>query len=156
MVKTEGMAPAFVLRDQESREVRLEDFQGRWVVLYFYPKDGTSGCTREALDFSMRAGELATLDAVIVGISPDSVKSHANFVVKNGLKLQLLSDPHHEVCERYGVWRMKKMCGRESMGVVRSTFLIDPHGIVKKIWDNVKVDGHGQEVHQALRAMAPG
>ncbi|NLV24816.1 MAG: thioredoxin-dependent thiol peroxidase [Deltaproteobacteria bacterium] len=147
-------APEFCLANKDERNVRLEDYTGRWVVLYFYPKDNTSGCTREAVDFSDMVADFAQKQAVILGISPDSVKSHGKFMEKHGLKVELLSDPDHQVCERYGVWQLKKMCGRESFGVVRSTFLINPEGIIDKVWEKVKVDGHAAAVHDRLCALS--
>ncbi len=144
-------APDFCLPNQDGDEVCLKDFRGRWVVLYFYPKDNTSGCTREATDFTARKGEFEELGAVILGASPDSVKSHANFIVKKGLGLTLLSDPEHEVLGKYGAWQLKKRYGREYMGVVRSTFLIDPEGKIAHAWRNVRVNGHVDAVLEKLR-----
>lgn len=143
-------APDFSLMNKDGAEVTLASLQGHWVALYFYPRDNTPGCTREAIDFSRLAMDFAAKEAVILGISPDSPKSHARFIEKQDLRIALLSDPDHKVCERYGVWQMKKMCGRESMGVVRSTFLINPQGVIEKSWEKVKVEGHADEVHQCL------
>ncbi len=143
-------APAFSLNNKDSKKVKLSDFKGKWIVLYFYPKDNTSGCTKEAIDFTENIAKFKKLKAVIIGISADSEKSHANFIKKHGLKVELLSDPDHNVMEKYGVWQKKKMYGREYMGVVRSTILINPKGIIEKIWEKVKVKGHVKEVHTAL------
>ncbi len=158
-VKNSGLAPGeeapgFCLPNQEGNEICLRDFRGKWVVLYFYPKDNTSGCTREATEFTERKGEFEKLGAVILGVSPDSVKSHANFIVKKGLDLTLLSDPEHEVLEKYGAWQLKKRYGREYMGVVRSTFLIDPDGGIAHAWRNVRVKGHVDAVLERLRRLS--
>ena len=147
-------APDFELANKDGKKVGLKDLSGQWVVLYFYPKDNTSGCTREAIDFSEMLKDFEKKNAVIFGISPDSEKSHQRFVEKHGLKVELLSDPDHAVCEAFGVWQLKKMCGRESMGVVRSTFVINPQGVVEKSWTKVKVDGHAESVLQSLCEMA--
>ncbi|NLC71533.1 MAG: thioredoxin-dependent thiol peroxidase [Desulfuromonadaceae bacterium] len=147
-------APEFCLKNKDEKDIRLDDYAGRWVVLYFYPKDNTSGCTREAADFSEMTEEFAQKQAVILGISPDSAKSHGKFIEKHGLKVELLSDPDHQACQSYGVWQLKKMCGREYFGVVRSTFLINPQGNIEKVWEKVKVDGHADAVHNRLCALA--
>lgn len=128
----------------------LAEAGGKNVVLYFYPKDNTSGCTQEALDFSALLPEFEKEGAVVFGVSPDSEKSHARFAEKHGLKVELLSDPEHTVMERYGVWQLKKMYGKEYKGVVRSTFLINPQGVIEKIWEKVKVKNHAREVQAAL------
>ena len=144
-------APDFCLPDQDSNEVCLEDFRGKWIILYFYPKDNTSGCTREAIDFTEHLDEINSLNAVVLGVSPDSVKSHVRFREKHGLKVTLLSDPEHKVLETYGAWQLKKMYGREYYGVVRSTFLIDPEGKIAFIWPKVKVKGHVEAVIEKLK-----
>ena len=128
MVKEGNKAPAFTLTDKDGQKISLKNYIGKWIVLYFYPKDNTSGCTSEAKDFTDTMPVFKKKGAVIIGISPDSEKSHANFVKKHDLKITLLSDSDHKVLEKYGVWQLKKMYGREYMGVVRSTFLIDPKG----------------------------
>jgi len=143
-------APDFLLPNQEEKSVSLKDFQGQWIVLYFYPKDNTSGCTLEAIEFSNAKEAFEKNNAIIIGVSPDSVKSHCNFINKHNLKILLLSDKEHTVIEAYGAWRLKKVCGKESMGVVRSTFLIDPQGMIQASWDNVKVKNHVDEVKQTL------
>ena len=120
-------------------------------MLYFYPKDNTSGCSREAEEFTAMKERFEKENAVIVGISPDSVKSHKRFIEKHNLNILLLSDPEHKVLEKYGVWQKKKMYGREYIGVVRSTFLISPEGTVKKIWRKVKVKEHVEEVLNTLK-----
>lgn len=143
-------APAFTLPNQDGKEVSIEDYRGKWVVLYFYPKDNTPGCTTEALDFSKLSGEYKKLNSVILGVSPDSQKSHKSFCEKRGLKITLLSDPDKSVLKKFGVWKLKKMYGRESMGVVRTTYLIDPEGTVAHTWPKVSVKGHAEKVKEKL------
>lgn len=143
-------APGFTLPNQEGRDIALKDFHGKWVVLYFYPKDNTPGCSLEAAEFSRDIEEFRKLNAVVLGVSPDSTKSHLNFIQKQGLKVELLSDPEHRTLQAYGVWQKKKMAGREYMGVVRSTFLIDPDGKIARVWSSVKAKGHSEEVRKAL------
>ena len=143
-------APVFCLPNQNGEEICLESFKGDWVVLYFYPKDNTKGCTLEALDFTLNKKEFEKIGATILGISPDSVKSHENFCMKHDLTITLLSDPDHNVLERYGVWKLKKMFGREYHGVERSTFLIDPEGKIAESWRKVKVKGHVDAVKERL------
>ena len=139
-------APQFVLADADEEQLRLKDLLGRWVVLYFYPRDNTPGCTLEAIDFSRLREEFAALDAVIVGVSKDSCQSHRKFAARHGLSLLLLSDPDSTVQKSFGVWRPKKFMGREFLGTVRSTFLIDPAGKIARVWDNVRAAGHADEV----------
>lgn len=146
-------APEFCLKGAQEKEFCLSDFKGSWVVLYFYPKDNTSGCTREAVDFTEKISELQEENAVVLGVSPDNVKSHERFIEKHGLKITLLSDPDHEVLKRYGVWQKKKMYGREYMGVVRTTFLINPDGKIAHIWRKVKVKGHAEMVLETIKAL---
>jgi peroxiredoxin Q/BCP len=153
MLEKGQKAPEFCLKNKDGKEICLSGVAGRWVVLYFYPKDNTAGCTREAIDFSELIPDFTRKGAVVLGISPDSAKSHVKFVEKHSLKVELLSDPDHEVCALYGVWQLKKMCGRESMGVVRSTILINPEGKIEKAWEKVKVDGHASAVHEHLCAL---
>lgn len=139
-------APEFTLADADEEQLRLKDLLGRWVVLYFYPRDNTPGCTLEAIDFSRLREEFAALDAVIVGVSKDSCQSHRKFAARHGLSLLLLSDPDSTVQKSFGVWRPKKFMGREFLGTVRSTFLIDPAGKIARVWDNVRAAGHADEV----------
>ncbi len=146
-------APDFCLPNQNDQEVCLSDLSGKWVVLYFYPKDNTSGCTREAVDFTSHIENFEEMGAVVIGISPDSTKSHRSFIEKKELKLQLLSDGKHEVLEKYGVWQLKKMYGKEYMGVVRSTFLLNPNGKVAHVWRKVRVKGHVDEVLETLKKL---
>jgi len=145
------MAPNFCLPDQDGKVRCLESYRGKYVILYFYPKDNTSGCTREALDFTSKIDEFKKLNAEVIGVSPDSMKSHKKFIEKHGLKITLLSDTEHKVLEMYGAWGLKKRYGREYYGVIRSTFLIDPEGKIIKIWKNVKVKGHVDDVLEALK-----
>ncbi len=146
-------APALDLPRDGGGQVSLADFAGRKVVLYFYPKDDTSGCTAEAIDFSGRLAEFEAAGAVVIGVSKDSVKSHDKFRDKHGLALILASDEHGDVAERYGVWGEKSMYGRKYMGIDRSTFLIDPAGRIARVWRKVKVPGHVEEVLEAARAL---
>lgn len=153
MVKVGEKAPDFKLKDQNGQEVSLSDFKGKWVVLYFYPKDNTPGCTKEAEDFTRLIENFEKLGTVVVGISPDSVESHRRFTEKRNLKVRLLSDPDHRVIESYGAWKLKKRFGKEYYGVVRSTFLIDPDGNVAHIWQNVRVKGHAEAVLQMVEEL---
>jgi peroxiredoxin Q/BCP len=143
-------APNFNLLDPGENSVKLVQFKGKWVVLYFYPKDDTPGCTTEALDFSARLGEFSNLNASVIGVSPDSCKSHQKFIGKHNLSVQLLSDPEHQTLKDYGAWQKKSMYGKEYMGVQRSTYLIDPDGVIRYIWPKVKVKGHADEVRQKI------
>ena len=145
--------PDFSLPDQDGNPRSLSGFSDRWLVVYFYPKDNTSACTLEALDFSSRLSDFEQMDAAVVGVSPDSVKSHANFQVKKELRVTLLSDPEHVLLTEAGVWQKKKLYGKEHMGVVRSTFLVDPAGTVREVWTNVKVPGHVEAVLERLKAL---
>ena len=143
-------APSFELPDQDGKRVRLGDLEGSWAVLYFYPKDNTPGCTTEACEFTEGIQAFKDLDAVVLGCSPDSPESHRKFIAKHDLRLRLLSDPDHEVLERYGAWGEKKMYGRTSQGVIRSTVLIDPEGRIAHHWPKVKAAGHAEAVKQKL------
>jgi peroxiredoxin Q/BCP len=153
MLEVGEKAKEFCLPNQDEVEVCLRDFLGKWVVLYFYPKDNTPGCTTEACDFTLNIEDFKNLDAVILGVSPDSARKHRNFIAKKDLKITLLSDEEKKVLESYGVWQLKKMCGREYMGVVRTTYLIDPEGKVAKRWDKVKVKGHVEDVKKSLEEL---
>ncbi len=143
-------APKFRLRADDGETVSLADFNGRPLVLYFYPKDDTPGCTREACAFRDRRAEIARRGAAVVGISPDSAASHARFRDKYELNFPLLADPDHKVAETFGAWREKNLYGKKSMGIQRSTFLIDGQGVVRRVWRKVSVDGHDDEVLAAL------
>ena len=143
-------APDFTLQDETGTSRRLADFRGQPVVLYFYPKDDTPGCTTEACNFRDGYGQYQKAGVVILGISPDSAKSHAKFKAKYQLPFTLLADEEHKVCELYGVWGRKKFMGKEYDGVFRTTFLIGADGVVLKVFENVKPDGHSAEVLAAL------
>lgn len=146
-------APAFTLTADDGKKVKLSDLQGSPVVLYFYPKDDTPGCTKEACAFRDRKGEMEQLGAKVLGISPDAVESHVKFRDKYGLNFALLADPDHAVAEQYGAWREKNMYGKKTMGIQRSTYLIDASGKVAKVWQRVQVDGHDEEVVEALKSL---
>ena len=152
-LNTGASAPDFTLQDPSENSVSLKDFKGKWMVLYFYPKDNTPGCTVEAIDFTQELPDFKKLDAEILGVSPDSCKSHQKFIKGQKLKITLLSDPDHKMLEKYGVWQLKKFMGREYMGVVRSTFLIDPKGKIAHLWSGVKVEGHADEVKTKLKEL---
>lgn len=144
-------APEFTLMASNGQEVSLSDYQGRKVVLYFYPKNMTPGCTQEACSFRDANADIEAQGAVILGISPDELKSHTKFIERNDLPFLLLSDADHVVSEKYGVWQLKKMYGREYLGIVRSTFLIDEEGILVKEWRKIRVAGHTEEVLKTLQ-----
>ena len=152
-IKTGDKAPAFCLKNEDEKDVKLDDFSGKWVVLYFYPKDSTPGCTTEAIEFTGELDNFSKLNAVVHGVSRDSAESHQKFICKQNLKVSLLTDPNHEVMEAYGVWQLKKMYGKESMGIVRSTFLIDPDGNIAHTWYKVKVEDHVAEVKKMLKEL---
>lgn len=145
-------APDFNLPDAQGKLVSLSDLNGKKVVLYFYPKDDTSGCTVEAKDFSSMVGEFEKAGAIVIGMSPDSAKSHGKFIGKHDLKVGLLADEDKMTLQAYGVWVEKSMYGRKYMGVERSTFLIGQDGRIENVWRNVKVPGHAKEVLQAAKA----
>lgn len=144
-------APSFSVFDSNGVKVSLNDFKGRKLVLYFYPKDNTSGCTKEACDFRDFFPDFKKLKAAVIGISPDSVESHKKFVQKLNLPFILLSDEKKEVVRKYGVWKEKSMYGKKYMGVERTTFIIDEEGKIIKVFPKVKVDGHVEEVFRALK-----
>lgn len=149
--QTGSPAPDFHLQDQDGHDVSLSRLRGRHVVLYFYPKDNTPGCTQEACDFRDEHSALEAAGAVVLGVSPDGAASHQKFAAKFSLAFPLLVDTDHRVCEAYGVWGEKSLYGRKFQGVTRATFLIDPEGRVAHVWPKVKVAGHVQEVLRALR-----
>jgi thioredoxin-dependent peroxiredoxin len=151
MVKLNEQAPDFCLKNQNEESVCLKDFKGKWVVLYFYPKDNTPGCTMEAIYFTKYQKEFQQLNTVILGISTDSCESHKKFADKNNLSLILLSDPDHAVSESYGVWSPKSFMGRSFLGISRTTFLINPQGNLVHSWPKVKVAGHTTEVLNKLK-----
>ena len=147
-------APAFMLPNQDGRDVNLSDLDGQWVVLYFYPKDDTPGCTVEACDFTAGIKQFEDLNANVLGVSPDSPESHQKFIKKHNLTIELLSDVDRKVLVTYGAWGTKKLYGRESEGVIRSTVLIDPNGKIAYYWPNVKAKGHAEQVRKKLAELA--
>jgi thioredoxin-dependent peroxiredoxin len=144
-------APAFRLPDQSGNMQALSDYAGKWVVLYFYPKDMTPGCTVEACNFRDNLSRLTSAGAAVLGVSADSIQRHAKFAEAEGLNFPLLADEGKGTLEAYGVWQQKSMMGKKYMGIVRTTLLIDPKGIVRKVYDNVKVNGHVDEVLADLK-----
>lgn len=143
-------APAFTLLDGLEQEISLNDFKDKWVVLYFYPRDNTPGCTVEALDFTALKNDFHKENAVVIGISKDSCASHQKFIKDKNLDIILLSDPDHKVIESYGAWQLKKFMGQEFMGIVRSTVLINPKGNIAHEWPKVSAKGHAKEVLKIL------
>ena len=152
-LKAGDRAPEFDL-PTDTGQVRLSELKGKAVVLYFYPKDDTSGCTAEAIGFSQAADDFRKAGAVVVGVSKDSAKSHGKFRQKYDLKVELGADPEGAVVERYGVWVEKSMYGRKYMGIERATFLIDRQGVIRRVWHKVKVAGHVAEVLAAAKALS--
>ncbi len=144
-------APEFELLANDSEKVKLSDFRGKYVVVYFYPKDMTPGCTTQACDFRDNHASFEELDAVILGISPDPIERHQKFIDKHDLPFMLLVDDEHKVAEAYDVWKLKKMFGREYMGIERSTFLIDKEGKLMQEWRKVRVKGHVEEALDYLK-----
>lgn len=151
MLEKGTKAPDFELFDKDGNPVKLSGFLGKKVVLYFYPKDNTPGCTRQACAFAEKFEEFKKIDAVVIGISKDSVSSHVKFAEKYGLPFVLLSDPEHKVIEAFGAWQEKKNYGKVSFGTVRSTFVIDENGIIEKVMPKVKPDTNAEEILAYLR-----
>jgi thioredoxin-dependent peroxiredoxin len=152
MLNTGDLAPDFTLPRDGGDSVTLSALKPQQVVLYFYPRDDTPGCTVEALEFTALAAEFAAAGATVIGISKDPVKSHDKFVAKHSLGIALVSDAESDLCERYGVWVEKSMYGKTSMGIERATFLVDSEGKLKRIWRKVKAQGHAAEVLEAVRS----
>jgi peroxiredoxin Q/BCP len=150
LIQIGDQAPDFCLEDPGKGEICLKDLMGKWVVLYFYPKDNTKGCTLEALEFTAAEEDFEAKNTVILGVSADSLKSHKRFKEKHNLSITLLSDTEKKALQAYGAWQLKKMYGREYMGIVRSTFLIDPEGKIAHIWPKVRVAGHVEDVMERL------
>jgi thioredoxin-dependent peroxiredoxin len=146
-------APDFTLFADDDSKLKLSSLRGKPVVLYFYPRDMTPGCTREACAFRDRKGQLGRLGATVLGVSTDDVASHQKFRDKHKLNFPLLADPDHKVAEKYGAWREKNLYGKKSMGIQRSTYLIDAEGKVAKVWKKVNVDGHDEEVLAAIKEL---
>lgn len=153
MLEEGKKAPAFSLKDQNGATVKLADFAGKYVVVYFYPKDDTPGCTTEACSFRDEHTKLTKAGAVVLGISPDDEKKHTKFITKYSLPFTLLADTEHVVAEKFGAWGEKSMYGRKYMGIMRSTFLIGPDGKIAKVWPKVKPDGHAEEVLDAIKEL---
>ena len=151
MLEEGKKAPQFTLISGDNKKVALKDYLGKKVVLYFYPKDNTSGCTTEACDFRDTHPNFKKVNAVVLGVSPDSIESHEKFSEKLNLPFKLLSDPDKKVLEKYGVWKEKSMYGRKYMGVERTTFIIDEKGKIQKIFPKVKVKGHVEKVLEELK-----
>jgi peroxiredoxin Q/BCP len=153
MVLSEGVkAPGFKLQDSEGKIHKLSDYAGETIVVYFYPKDDTPGCTKEACSFRDSYADFKQAGVTIIGISPDKVESHKKFKEKYALPFTLLADPDHAVCEAYGAWGLKKSFGKEYEGVFRTTFVIGPEGEIKRVFENVKPSDHSQEVLEAIAA----
>ncbi len=150
MLNVGDVVPDFCLPNQDEEEICFRDIKGKWIVLYFYPKDNTPGCTTEAMEFTEALPDFEGLNALVLGVSPDSPKKHRNFIEKKNLKITLLADEEKEVCQLFGVWQLKKNYGREYMGVVRSTFIIDPDGKIAAKWEKVRVKGHVEAVKEKL------
>lgn len=146
-------APDFCLPDQNEEKLCLDDFKGKNLVLYFYPKDNTPGCSLEAMMFTKYKPEFENRNTTVVGVSKDSCESHKRFIEKKDLNLTLISDEDKQIHKKYGVWRPKKFMGKEMLGTVRTTFLINSDGKIKKIWDNVKVKGHAEDVLEEVKKL---
>lgn len=153
MLSAGDKAPQFTLNDGDGNKVKLSDFKGKKVVLYFYPKDLTPGCTIEACAFRDDIGGIKKLGAVVLGVSADNEKTHQKFTAKHGLNFPLLADVNHEMSEKYGAWQEKSMYGRKYWGIARITYLIDENGKIAKVWPKVKPDGHSQEVIEAIKSL---
>ena len=149
-------AVEFCLPNQDEEEVCLRDIKGSWIVLYFYPKDNTPGCTTEACSFTEAMPEFTDMGAMILGVSPDSPKKHRSFIEKKDLKITLIADEEKELAQGMGVWQLKKFMGREYMGIVRSTFIIDPDGKIAAVWNKVRVKGHVDAVREELSRLQAG
>jgi peroxiredoxin Q/BCP len=153
MIQINEKAPEFCLPNQDDVEICSRDLKGKWIVLYFYPRDNTPGCTTEACEFTEAAPDFSELDAIILGVSADSTKKHRNFIEKKELGITLLSDESTDMMQEYGVWQLKKNYGKEYMGIVRSTFIIDPEGIVRAVWEKVRVKEHVANVKAKLEEL---
>ena len=153
MIKIDELAPEFCLPNQDDIEICLRDLTGKWVVLYFYPRDNTPGCTTEACEFTEAAPDFSDMDAIILGVSADSTKKHRNFIEKKELGITLLSDESTQVMQEYGVWQLKKNYGKEYMGIVRTTMIIDPNGVVKGLFEKVRVKEHVAKVKMELQRL---
>ena len=150
MIEVGKKAPAFTLPDQDDNKVKLKDYEGQWVVLYFYPRDDTPGCTVQACDFTASIADFEDVGATVLGCSPDTTEKHRKFIEKHDLGITLLSDPDHKVLEKYGAWGEKNMYGKVTLGVIRSTVIIDPKGKVAHHWTKVRAKGHVDKVRETL------
>jgi peroxiredoxin Q/BCP len=153
MLEVGTQVPDFCLPNQDEEEICFRDIKGRWVVLYFYPKDNTPGCTTEACDFTAALPDFTGLDTIVLGVSPDSPEKHRKFIEKKELGITLLADEDKELCNLFGIWQLKKFMGKEYMGVVRSTFIIDPDGKVAATWTKVRVKEHVEAVKTKLKEL---
>jgi len=153
MLELNELAPDFTLLDQNGNQHKLSDYRGKKVILYFYPKDDTPGCTTEACQFNEILPNFQRTEAVVLGISADTPESHKKFAEKYNLNFTLLSDPDKEVIQKYGVWKEKNMYGKKTFGIVRTTFIIDEEGKIRKIYNNVKADGHAQKVIEDIKTL---
>ncbi len=153
MLQEGDRAPDFCLPNQDEEKTCLSHYKGQHIILYFYPKDNTPGCSLEAMQFTKYKQDFEAVNTTVLGVSKDSCESHKKFIEKKDLNLTLISDSDHKIQEEYGVWQKKKFMGKEYMGTVRSTFLIDKDGIVRKIWPKVKVQGHAETVLAAVKAL---
>lgn len=153
MIQLEQKAPEFCLPNQDDVEICLRDLKGKWIVLYFYPRDNTPGCTTEACEFTEALPDFSDMDAIVLGVSADSTKKHRNFIEKKELAITLLSDEETSMMQEYGVWQLKKNYGKEYMGIVRTTLIINPEGVLKALWEKVKVKGHVEAVKEELRRL---
>jgi len=156
MLNIGDTVPEFCLPNQDEEEICFRDIKGKWIILYFYPKDNTPGCTTEACDFTDALPDFEDLDAIVLGVSPDSPEKHRKFIEKKELKITLLADEEKELCNLFGIWQLKKFMGKEYMGVVRSTFILDPKGKVSAVWTKVRVKEHVPAVKEKLEALQKG
>ena len=150
MLEVGNKAPEFCLPNQDDVEICSRDLKGKWIVLYFYPRDNTPGCTTEACEFTQAEPEFDNLDAIIIGVSADTTKKHRNFIEKHSLGITLLADVSTEMMQEFGVWKMKKNYGKEYMGIVRTTLIIDTKGMIAEVWNNVRVKEHVAKVQIRL------
>jgi peroxiredoxin Q/BCP len=148
-----SLAPVFIAETDEGNKISLNDFVGKWIVLYFYPKDNTPGCTQEACDFRDNMERITSVGAIVMGVSPDSAKSHAGFKTKQNLNFSLIADPDKNICNLYDVMGEKSMYGRKYLGVIRTTYIISPKGEIAEVISNVKVKGHVDEIIETLKAL---
>ena len=154
MIKIDEKAPDFCLPNQDDVEICMRDLKGKWIVLYFYPRDNTPGCTTEACEFTEAAPDFSDLDAIIIGVSADTTKKHRSFIEKKNLGITLLSDEDTSMMQTYGVWQPKKFMGKEFLGILRTTLIINPEGIVKAVFEKVRVKEHVAKVKETLLSLS--